>query len=69
VRARRAARTAAQERYDLGTASIVELQNANRDFVNAASQEVRARYNLVFLEKQIAYYVGRLSPDEALFRR
>ena len=68
LRAARQARTAAQERYNLGAASIVELQNANRDFVNAASQQVRARYNLVFLEKQIDYYVGRLSTDETLFR-
>ena len=67
LRAARQARTAAQERYNLGAASIVELQNANRDFVDAASQQVRARYTLIFREKQIEYFVGRLRPSEPLF--
>jgi outer membrane protein len=66
LRAARQARAAAQERYNLGSASIVELQNATRDFVDAASQQVRARYNLIFQKKQIEYHTGRLSPDEPL---
>ncbi len=67
LRSARQARTAAQERYNLGAASIVELQNANRDFVDAASQQVRARYTLLFREKQIDYFVGRLRPTAPLF--
>lgn len=67
LRSARQARTAAQERYNLGAASIVELQNANRDFVDAASQQVRARYTLLFREKQIDYYVGRLRSTTPLF--
>ena len=69
LRAARQARAAAQERYNLGSASIVELQNATRDFVDAASQQVRARYNLIFQKKQIDYHVGRLRPDEPLIGR
>ncbi|MFP4228207.1 MAG: TolC family protein [Salinivenus sp.] len=61
------ARTSAQERYNLGSASIVELQNANRDFVDAASQQVRARYTLLFRERQIDYFVGNLRPSSPLF--
>jgi len=67
LRAARQAREAAQERYNLGSADIVELQNANRDFVDAASQQVRARYNLLFREKQIDFFTGRLSPTDPLF--
>jgi len=67
LRAARQARTAAQERYNLGAADIVELQNANRDFVDAASQQVRARYNLLFREKQIDFFIGRMSPTDPLF--
>jgi len=67
VRAARQAREAAQERYNLGAASIVELTNANRNFVQAASQRIRARYNFVFQQKLIAYYVGNLNPSESLF--
>jgi outer membrane protein len=69
LRAARQARAAAQERYNLGSASIVELQNATRDFVDAASQQVRARYNLIFQKKQIDYQVGRLRPTEPLIRQ
>lgn len=58
------ARTAAQERYNLGSASIVELQNATRDYVDAASQQIRARYNLIFQQKRIDYNVGRLDPRQ-----
>ena len=66
LKAAEQARTATQERYNLGAASIVELRNANRDFVDAASQQVRARYNLLFQQKQIDYQVGRLDPRRPL---
>ena len=66
LRAAERARTAAQERYQLGSADIVELQNAIRDYVDAASQQVRARHNLIFQQKRIDYNVGRLSPTEPL---
>lgn len=66
LRAAEQARTAAQERYELGSADIVELQNAIRDYVDAASQQVRARYNLLFQQKRIDYNIGRLSPSAPL---
>ncbi len=66
LRAAEQARTAAQERYELGSADIVELQNAIRDFVDAASQQVRARYELVLQKERIDYNVGRLSPSDPL---
>jgi outer membrane protein len=69
LRAAERARTAAQERYRLGSADIVELQNAIRDYVDAASQQVRARYNLIFQQKRIDYNVGRLSPNAPLLGR
>ena len=68
LRAAEQARAAAQERYNLGAASIVELRNANSDYVDAASQQVRARYSLLFFKKQIDYRVGRLEPAASLFR-
>jgi outer membrane protein len=68
LRSARQAREAAQERFNLGAASIVELTNAQRTFVDAASQRVQARYNFVFQKKLIDYYVGILTPREALFQ-
>ena len=67
VRSARQARQAAQERYNLGAASIVELTNANRTFVQAASQRVRARYNFLFQQKLIDYFTGVLDPTPRLF--
>ena len=67
VRAAEQARTATQERYNLGSASIVELRNANSDYVDAASQQIRARYNLLFQQEQIDYHVGRLEPAAPMF--
>lgn len=66
LRAAEQARASARERYNLGSASIVELQNARRDFINAASQQVRARYSLLLEKKRIDYHVGRLDPGAAL---
>lgn len=66
LRAAEQARASAQERYNLGSASIVELQNTTRDFVDAASRQVRARYSLLFQKKQIDYHVGRLNPNDSL---
>lgn len=66
LRAAERAQEATQERYNLGSASIVELRNANRDYVDAASQQVRAQYNLLFRQKQIDYHVGRFNPRSPL---
>ncbi len=66
LRAAEQARASARERYNLGSASIVELQNARRDFIDAASQQVRARYNLIRQKKKIDYHTGRLDPGEPL---
>lgn len=68
LKAARQSREATRERYRLGSASIVELQNANRDFVDAASQQVRAQYSLIFERKRVEYRVGRLDPSQPLIR-
>lgn len=67
VQAAEQAQEAARERYNLGAADIIELTNANRDFIDAASQRIRARYNFIFQKKLIDYYVGTLDPREPLF--
>lgn len=66
LKAARQSREATQERYNLGSASIVELQNATRDYVDAASQQVRAQYNVIFQRKRIEYRTGRLNPSQPL---
>jgi len=68
LRASERAREAAQERYNLGAVPFVELSQANADFVSAASQRVRARYNFIFQKKLIDYYLGVLDPNVTLFQ-
>ena len=59
-------RDAAQERYNLGSASIVELSQATRDFTDAASAKVQAEFDVAFQQKRIAYQMGMLNPDTPL---
>mgnify|MGYP006424408595 CR=1 FL=1 len=68
LRAAERAREATQERYNLGAASFVELAQVNADFVSAASEQVRARYNFLFQTKLIDYYLGVLDPSVSLFQ-
>lgn len=68
VRAAERAREATQERYNLGAASFVELAQSNADFVSAASEQIRARYNFLFQKKLIDYYLGVLDPSVSLFQ-
>lgn len=68
LRAAERAREAAQERYNLGAVPFVELAQANADYVSAASEQVRARYNFIFQKKLIDYYLGVLDPQASLFQ-
>jgi len=66
-RAAERALEATQERYNVGSATLVELTQAQADFVSAASDRVQARYELVFQQRLIDYYVGVLNPSQPLF--
>ncbi len=68
LRAAERAREAAQERYNLGSATFVELAQANADYVSAASEQVQARYDFLFQKKLIDYYLGVLNPSDPLIR-
>jgi outer membrane protein len=59
---------AEQERYNLGAATLVELSQARALQVQAASNRVQARYDMVFQERLLDYYTGRLVPGQDLFR-
>ena len=50
----------AQQRYDVGAATLVELTQARTSQVRAASDLVSARYNLVFQSRLMDYYLGDL---------
>lgn len=52
-----------QQRYEVGASTLIELNQANANYVQAQSNRVQAIYNFVFQEKLLDYYIGRLSED------
>lgn len=58
---------AAQERYNVGAGTIVELTDARATQVRAASEQVQARYDFLFQKRLIDYYLGVLDPSQPLF--
>ncbi len=60
-----------QERYNVGSATLIELTNANNEFIRASSNRIQAIYQFVFQEKVLDFFLGRLTEDfeiEALSR-
>jgi outer membrane protein len=52
-----------QERYNLGASTLIELTQAQSSFVSAQSNYTQAMYNLIFQEKLVDFYLGKLKGD------
>jgi len=52
-----------QERYDVGSSTLIELNQANATYVEAQSNRIQAVYNFVFQEKLLDYYIGQLENE------
>ncbi len=66
VQAAQLALQAEEERYAVGVATLVEVSQARAAYVEAASQQVRAKYDFIFRERLIDYYLGILDPQQPL---
>jgi outer membrane protein len=55
-----------QQRYQLGSSTLLELTLARAAQVQAASAVVSARYTLVFQEALMSYYTGDLDPTRTV---
>ena len=49
-----------QERYRVGASTLIELTQANAEFVSASSNRVQAVYRFVFQEQLLNYYLGQV---------
>ena len=49
-----------QERYNLGASTLIELTQAQSSFVSAQSNYTQAMYNLIFQEKLLDFFLGKL---------
>jgi len=58
---------AARERYNVGAATLVELTQAQSEFVQASQDAVAARYTIFVRKRLIRYYTGELDPALPLF--
>lgn len=56
-----------QERYDVGASTLIELSQSQASFVTAQSNYTQVLYNLVFQEKLLDFYLGKLSGDNVEF--
>lgn len=55
-----------QERYNVGAGTLIELSDANAQYVQAQSDRAQAIFRFVFQEKLLDYYLGKLN-DEVSF--
>lgn len=58
---------AARERYNVGAATLVELTQAQSEYVQASRDAVSARYTIFVRKRLIRYYTGELDPSLPLF--
>lgn len=56
-----------QERYNVGASTLIELSQAQDTFTSAQSDRTQALYNLIFQEKLLDYYLGKLTGDSIEF--
>lgn len=56
-----------QERYNVGASTLIELSQAQTQYFNAQSSRTSALYNLIFQDKLLDYYVGKLSGEDISF--
>lgn len=52
-----------QERYNVGASTLIELTQAQASFVSARSSYTQSLYNLIFQEKLLDFYLGKLKGD------
>ncbi len=52
-----------QERFRLGTGTLIDLNRANATYVQAQSEKIQADYTLVFQETALDYYKGVLETE------
>ncbi len=56
-----------QERYNVGASTLIELSQAQANYVEAQSNYTQARYNLIFQEKLLDYFLGQFTGEDVEF--
>lgn len=56
-----------QQRYEVGANTLIELNQANANYVQAQSNRVQSVYNFIFQEKLLDYFIGQLDTENIQF--
>ncbi|CAN5150205.1 TolC family outer membrane protein [soil metagenome] len=49
-----------QQRYEIGSSTLIELNLANANYVQAQSERISAVYDFIFQEQLLDYFIGQL---------
>lgn len=52
-----------QERYEVGAGTLIELSDANAQYVQAQANTAQALFQVIFQQKLLDYYIGQLNED------
>ena len=52
-----------QERYQVGAGTLIELSDANAQFVQAQANTAQALFRVIFQQQLLDYYIGRLDQN------
>lgn len=52
-----------QQRYEIGSTTLIELNQANANYVGAQSNRIQAIYNFIFQERLLDFYIGQMDTE------
>lgn len=52
-----------KQRYEVGAGTLIELSDANAQYVEAQASRVQALFRVIFQKKLLDYYIGRMEQD------
>lgn len=55
-----------KERYEVGAGTLIELSDANAQYVEAQANRAQALFRVIFQQKLLDYYIGRLDSNVSL---
>lgn len=55
-----------KERYEVGAGTLIELSDANAQYVEAQANRAQALFRVLFQQKLLDYYLGKLDQDVSL---
>ena len=57
-----------RERYEVGAGTLIELSDANAQYVQARANRAQAVFNFIFQQKLLDYYIGKLDDQISITR-